>query len=108
MTALAMTVGANLSIALGFLPMMPVLREAVTLARKGVRVTPAWLANTTIDPNLNLLLTVATWGGIVALVLGIAAAVTNRGRGMGVLAIVLSILGPVLVVLFWILLVSGD
>jgi hypothetical protein len=108
MTALALTVGANLTMALGFLPMMPLMREAVALARQGVRVTPAWLANTPIDPTLNLLLTGASWAGLIAFVMGIVAAVTNRGRGMGVLAIVLSIIGPVLVMLFWILLATAN
>lgn len=107
MTALALTIGANLATALGFLPMMPVMREAVALAQQGVRVTPAWLANTRIDPNVSLLLTVAGWVGIVAFVMGIVAAVTHRGRGMGVIAVILSIVGPVLVMLFWILLATA-
>jgi hypothetical protein len=107
MTALALTIGANLTAALGFLPLMPVMREAAALARKGVRVTPAWLQNTPIDPSVNLLLTVAGWVGIVAFIMGIVAAVTHRGRGMGVIAILLSVIGPVLVVLFWILLATS-
>lgn len=107
MAALALTVGANLTVALGFLPLMPLVREAVALARKGVRVTPAWLENTPIDPSVNMLLTAAGWVGILAFIMGIVAAVTHRGRGMGVLAIVLSIIGPVLVMLFWILLATS-
>lgn len=107
MAALALTVGANLTVALGFLPLMPLMREAAALARKGVRVTPAWLENTPIDPSVNMLLTAAGWVGILAFIMGIVAAVTHRGRGMGVLAIVLSIIGPVLVMLFWILLATS-
>lgn len=99
--ALLMIIGANLTAALGLLPLVPTLRHLMVMARDGQRLTAAQFQALPIDPSLSWMINGATWVGMIALVLGIAAVVTNRGRGMGVLTIILAIVGPFLVGVFW-------